>query len=519
MLPGKQYTPEEILRIVWHHKWVIVIPFVIAAVCTAVVAHRLPKRYRSETVILVVPQRVPESYVKSTVTTRIEDRLSSLREQILSRSRLERVIRDFGLYADLQRTAVMEDVVSAMRADIDVKVERGDSFRISYISGVPTTAQKVTERLASLFIEENVRDRTVQAEGTNQFLDSQMEDARARLVEHEKKLEEYQKRYSGQLPAQVQANLQAIQSAQLQLQSVRESVDRDRDRRLVLERQIGDLQMVGETAAPSAGGELAAGASTAQQLEAAQARLRALELRYKPEHPDVKAMKGIIKDLQAKLQTESAERPNAAAGPLPATASETARQRRLRDLKAEMQNLDVQMDRKVVQERELQAQVSGYQAKVDAAPTREAELKELTRDYETLQNTYTSFLAKREDSKVAANLERNQSGEQFKVLDPARLPERPYSPNVMKIDLVGAFLGLSFGLGLVGLLEYRDSTFRTEGEVAQLLKLPVLALVPIMASEFDLRARRRRGRLVAFAVGVVVLSSAAAMVFWKLQTS
>ncbi|MEO6711845.1 MAG: Wzz/FepE/Etk N-terminal domain-containing protein, partial [Mycobacteriales bacterium] len=203
MLPGKTYTPEDILRIAWRSKWLILMPLVVAVVATAVVVHRMPRRYRSETVILVVPQRVPESYVKSTVTNRIEDRLSSLREQILSRSRLERVINDFGLYTDLQRKAVMEDVVDAMRRDIDVKVERGDSFRISYLSSVPKTAQQVTERLASLFIDENVRDRTTQAEGTNQFLDSQMEQARTRLLAHEKKLEDYQRLYAGQLPGQV----------------------------------------------------------------------------------------------------------------------------------------------------------------------------------------------------------------------------------------------------------------------------------------------------------------------------
>jgi polysaccharide chain length determinant protein (PEP-CTERM system associated) len=518
VLPGKKYTPEEVLAIAWHRKWLITVPFVVAVVCTALVAHSLPRRYRSETVILVVPQRIPESYVKSTVTTHVEDRLSSLREQILSRSRLERVIQDFGLYAELQRTAVMEDVVAAMRQDIDLKVEHGDSFRVSFISDVPATAQKVTQRLASLFIEENVRERTSQAEGTNQFLDSQMEEARSKLLDHERKLEEYQKRYSGQLPAQVTGNLQAIQSAQLQLQSVRESIDRDRDRRLVIERQIADLQSTTEPAvSPTSTGEVPAGASTAQQLEAAQSRLQAMELRYRPEHPDVKAMKGIIRDLQAKLQAESVRPVIGSPDTKPVSSAEIIRQKRLRDLNAELQNLDVQLDRKRAEDRNLQGLVTSYQARVDAAPSREAELKELMRDYETLQNTYTSFLSKRQDSKVAANLERNQSGEQFKVLDSARLPERPFSPDVLKINLAGCLIGLAIGLGLVGLLEYRDSTFKTEGELAQLLQLPVLALVPMMASEIERRAQRRRHQIVALAVAVVLVSSTTVFVLWKLQ--
>ena len=521
MLPGKKYSPEDILAIAWRRKWIIIVPFVVAVVCTALVVQRLPRRYRSETVILVVPQRIPESYVKSTITTRIEDRLASLKEQVRSRTRLERVIHDFGLYPELQRTSVMEDVVAAMRLDIDVKVERGDSFRVSYINKDPATAQKVTERLATMFIEENLRDRAGQAEGTNQFLDAQLEEARARLIEHEKKLADYQKRYSGQLPAQVNANLQAIQSAQLQLQSVRDSIDRDRESRLVLERQVADLQSTPEplpSVAP--GADLPVGATTAQRLDAAQATLRTLELKYKDGHPDIRTAKSTIRDLEAKLRAESASQPTQGSSqPRVVGAAEAARQNRLRDLTAQIRNLDSQLERKRAQELQLQGAVSVYQAKVDAAPTREAELTELTRDYETLQKTYTSFLTKREDAKVSSNLERNQSGEQFKVLDPARLPERPASPDVLKINLAGAVLGLAIGLALVGLLEYRDTTFKTEFEVQQLLQLPVLALVPMMASEVELRAARRRGKLAALAVGVVVISSAVALLVWKLQTS
>lgn len=516
MLPGKTYTPEEILHIVFRRKWLILVPFVVAALSTAIVAHRLPKRYRSETVILVVPQRVPEEYVRSTVTARIEDRLTSLREQILSRSRLERVIEDFNLYADLRPKMVMEDVVEAMRQDIEVKVERGDAFRVSYISARPQTAQQVTERLASLFIDENLRDRAVQAQGTSQFLETQLEEARRRLLEHEKLLENYQRQYAGQLPAQAPGNIQAIQSAQLQLQSVTEAANRDRDRRLVLERQIADLQVAADPIAANPTGDPAAPVSTAQQLDAAQTRLAALQIRYTAEHPDVTAQKRIVRDLEARLKSESGQAPSTA--PVTrASAPETFRQNRLRDLNAEMRNLDTQLARRQEQDKQLQAQIASYQGKVDAVPTREAELTSLNRDYATLQSAYTTLLSKREDSKIAVNLERNQIGEQFKVLDPARVPERPNSPNVMRIDLVGSALGLMLGLVLVGFLEYRDTTFKTEEDVSQLLKLPVLALVPMMASERERRARRRRHRLVALAVGVIIISTTTALALWKLQ--
>src|SRR5262245_53506822 len=214
MIPGKKYTPEDILQMAWRHKWLIAIPAIVIGFGAAGVSRYLPNQYRSETLILVVPQRVPESYVRSTVTTRIEDRLQSIAQQILSRTRLERIIQDFNLYAKERRTGIMEDVVEGMRKDIVVQVVKGDAFRVTYSGADPRTVMRVTERLASLFIEENLRDREVLAEGTNQFLEAQLDDARRRLIEQEKKLEAYRKRFSGELPSQLDSNLQAIQNQQ-----------------------------------------------------------------------------------------------------------------------------------------------------------------------------------------------------------------------------------------------------------------------------------------------------------------
>lgn len=242
MLPGKKYTPEEILRIASARKWLLILPLVLTTAFVYAYAKRIPDEYKSETLIMLMPQRVPDSYVKSTNTAKIEDRLASINEQILSRSKLERIIVDLDLYVEARKIAPMEDVVQRMRNDIQVGLEGKESFRVSYINRNGRTAQKVTERLASLFIDENLRDRENVAEDTNQFLDAQLEDAKRRLIEHEKKLEEYRRRFSGQLPSQATANLQAIQNGQAQLQALADSMDRDRDRRLLLERQLGDLQ-------------------------------------------------------------------------------------------------------------------------------------------------------------------------------------------------------------------------------------------------------------------------------------
>lgn len=504
--------------------WLIIGPLVLGTTVAVAVAKYLPDMYRSETLIMLLPQRIPESYVRTTVTERIEDRLATLQSQILSRSRLERIILDLDLYQDLRRRLPMEDVVERMRDEITIKVEgrASLSFTLSYVSHDANVAQKTTDRLASLFIEENLHDRENQAEDTNQFLDTQLQDARRRLIEQEKKLEDYRRRFSGQLPSQATTNLQAIQNLQLQVQSLAEAADRARERRLLLERQLADLQLpdpVGIGTVPTAAAREsgAVGETTAEQLEAARASLHLLQMRAKPDHPDVRMMQRTIRDLEGKLQAEAKSSP----GPdqlveKALTPAEALRQKRVRDLGAELNVLDRELQDKQQQEKRLRGEMAEYQVKLDALPARESDLVELTRDYTTLQATYESLLAKREDSKLAANLERRNIGEQFKVLDPAKVPERPFSPKRVQIVLGGSGGGLALGLLLVALLEYRDASFKTEDDVERVCQLPVLALVPIMMSaEERRRARNRRTATIGVVTLVGIVASALALAVWR----
>ena len=519
MLPGKKYTPEDIIRILSRRWWLAVLPLIVCAAAAVGVSKFLPNQYRSETLIMLFPQRVPDSYVKSTVTASIEDRLTTLQDQILSRSRLERIIVDLNLYEPLKQKLPMEEIVQRMRKDILVKVEGKDSFRVTYTSHDAVTAQKTTERLASLFIEENLRDRENQAEDTNQFLDSQLEDARRRLVENEKKLEDYRSRYSGELPSQADSNLQTIKNAQTQLQNNADGTDRASERRLLLERQLVDLQSDPLATVPppaQASGEGLTGQSTAQQLQIAQARLQILLTHDKPDHPDVRMTQRTIKDLEAKLKAESSEAPQQTETVRVVTPAEALKQRRIRDLKAEIEDIDRQLKDRQAQDEHLRSVIADYQGRLAVVPKRESELVELTRDYTTLQTTYQSLLAKREESKIAANLERRNIGEQFKVLDPARVPERPFSPNRLLIDLGGAAAGLALGLGLIGLLEYLDNSMRSERDVALVLNLPVLALFPLVEGEGEQR-RRRRTRIVWGVTAAATMLLCMAGIVWKLR--
>lgn len=512
MLPGKVLRPEDVLGILRRRAWWLLVPSAVVAAATAVVSRKLPDLYRSETLILVVPQRVPENYVKPTVTSRIEDRLQSISQQILSRTRLERIIQDFNLYAEEQRTGIMEDIVENMREDITVDVVKGDAFRVSYIGRDPRTVMRVTDRLSSLFIEENLRDRTMLAEGTDQFLEKQLADARGRLAETEKRLEEYRKRFAGQLPSQLETNLQVIQGTSAQLQQLNESLNRDRDRLLAVKRQLNDLTAI--ATAPLPADNDPNGGTAAEQLAAANAALAAMKLKLKPEHPDIKRANLAIAELQKKADHETTAASLAPeAAPRKATPTEVARVNKLNDLRAELDQLDRQIAFKEAEDKRLRSVVGSYQHRVEAVPTRESEMSALTRDYATLQTMYQGLVEKKEQSKIAANLERQQNGQQFKLLDPARLPEKPFSPNRLLINLVGLVGGIAIGAALIALLEYRDQSFRTEDEVAAAFGVNVLAVVPVMQSEAERKKQFRRTTILGCGLGFMVAACLAVVVY------
>jgi polysaccharide chain length determinant protein (PEP-CTERM system associated) len=521
MLPGQSLSPETVGRVLVRRRWLILLPFAMGLAATPLIAGRVPKVYRSETLIMVIPQRVPDSYVRSTVTASVEDRLPSISDQILSRTRLEGVIVEFDLYRELRARAPMEDVVARMRRDIGpVQIQSGQqSFRVSYGSPQPETAQKVTARLASLFIEENSRDRENLAQSTNVFLESQLEEAKQRLLEHEERVEAYKLRYSGELPSQLSSNLQAMAASQIQLQALGESQNRARERRLLFERQLADAEAspLPSPVTPLPGtADTASALPAAQQLEAVEAKLMALRLRYTSDHPDVRTLERTARELRIKVDEEKRQpREAAPARMLPA---EQVRQKRISELKAELEVIDHQLSASQAEETRLKAVIADYGQKVAAVPTRESQLVELTRDYEILKETYNSLLTKREDSKLAANLERLQIGEQFRILDPASLPERPDNRRLrLGFSLAGAIAGLLLGAGLAVLLEQRDSSFKNGEEVQRLLELPVLALVPQMSSASERRSRRRYRLLRDLAAGAVVACSVAAVAIWGLQ--
>ena len=515
MVPGRRYNVRYVLRALRKSWWMLMLPLFVIGSLAAVIAKALPNVYYAQSTIVILKQRIPESYVRSTVTVSLSERLQTTREHVLSRPQLEQLIMKFDLFPVLRKRVPMEALVVWLRRGIRVQLVKADTFVVGYAGYDPASVQKIAEHLATVFIRESFRERETLADNTSQFLEKELNEARERLLVHERAVEDYRRRYAGQLPSQLEANLRILQNTAVQLQAVVETLNRDRDRREQLARDLalataqadaGSEPTAAESAPPPEGlpmsVTLPVGPPVAQ-LRAARANREKLLLRLTPEHPDIQALDRVIAGLE-----------KAVAGQPVATDGKPARvpPGRVAELREVLRALDDQIAGRQVVEKKLRDTVAIYQGRVESVPEREAEWVRLTRDYNTLQGVYAGLLAKREESRIAANLERQQVGEQFRIVEQPVVPSRPASPNRPSIVLGGLAIGFAIGMALLVVRELRDRGFRAEEEIAVALKLPVIGLVPVILTNAD-RRRLRRRRLFWSAAALVLCAGLAAMRF------
>jgi polysaccharide chain length determinant protein (PEP-CTERM system associated) len=494
MLPGRKYTPDEVFAVLRRRIWLLLVPFAVVGAGAAVLARALPDIYQAQATISVVPQQVPTSLVPATVTTRLSDRVQAIQDRVLSRPRLEKLILELNLYADERREGLMADIVQRMRTrDLRIVPNGPVAFRVTYNGREPVSAMRVAQEVASAFISESLLDRERLSTQTNDFLESATENARLQLVEREQRVAGYKLQYAGELPTQISSNMQQMANINTQLQANGQAANAARQQRIQYERDLTVLLQTPASALPVPAATDQRGAppptTTMQQLAEARRQLNLVSAQYTPIHPDVLRYTEIVKDLEVKAAIEAATSP---AGGLPAgmTPAEALRQQRIQELQKQLAEIERQLATYEAEEQRLRQEFQRYQARVEAAPKHETELIELTRDYDEINATYSERRRALEQAMLAANLQRREIGEQFQMLEPAVVPQRPFSPNRPRIALLGMLAGLAFGVGLVALLEYRDNGFKTDEQVAALLGLPVLAVVPVMRSEQERRWAR-----------------------------
>ncbi len=513
MVPGKTYKPEDLLRAAWRRRVMIAVPIILSAIGAAMWSLTQPNEYRSETTLLVVPPSGAGSIIAGTEVVPLEERLYTIRQQVVSHARLVELAESAGLYQDWRKAHPTADVAERMRRDVTIEIVKGNPrrvdgnfFKISFVSTNPQTAAMVTNRLADLFVRENAVDRENAAKTTAAFIESQLAEARTKLEGQESKIEAYRERYAPEMPAALSSNMEALRRTEAQLQNLETALSTDRGQRAALESMIAAAQVPVATGsgAPRRPADLAS-ASIGAQLDAARNDLKAFEQQLTAEHPDVVRARRRIVELEERARAEGV--PQSADG-LVLSPAEIERRERLQNLRAQLTGLDQQIADKERTIPRLRQTMAMYQARIDATPRHEAEFAALTRDHATLQSVYQKLSASRESAGIATKLEAEQA-ERFKVIEPAKVPTSPFRPDRQQWVLLGALFGLGLGLGLAALFEYLDSSLRTDVDVHAALGMPVLAMVPVMHTSGELTGRRTL-RAAASAIFVTLMVSAIA---------
>lgn len=476
--PAKSYTVADYVEILRRRIWYIVIPFVLIAAGAVGYTIFAPREYKASTLILVSPQRIPEAFVQATVTSKVEERLQSIAQEVLSRTRLEQIINDMNLYPKERKSMSREEVVALMQKDIKIelptrKEESKGFFTISYIGRNPNVVTTVANRLASHFIEENLKLREQQAVGTTEFLNIELTEAKKKLDEMDAALAQYKQRHMGALPQQMDANLKIMEQMQNQYQRLSERLRAAQDRKLYLQKQMSDLDSpvsLGGSRSTS-GSDVHSDASSAgdgrgsyeYQKDALLRQLEDLRTRYTESHPDVIATKKKLNDLERNKSM-----------PL----YDVKKQPRYRELASQLALTDSEIARAQESERSLMSEIRKYQGRIELTPAREQDMASLLREYHMTKENYERLLKKSQEAQQAENLERRQKGEQFRIIDPARTPEKPFSPDIPRILLIGLVAGLIVGFGMAFLREQLDRSFHDSGDVEVTLGLRVLANIP-----------------------------------------
>jgi polysaccharide chain length determinant protein (PEP-CTERM system associated) len=480
----------------------------------------LPARYKSATLILVEQPTMPKNYVEPNVSEDLQERLASIQQQILSRTRLLLIIDKLHLYSDSHGEKSPDEKVELMRKDIEIELVRTSeaapitAFKVYYSAHDPHVAQQVTSELTDLFINENLKVRQQESQDTTTFIESQLENARATLAEQEAKVREFEGAHVGELPSQQASNLQILSGLQSQLQNEQDTLNTAKQQRIYLQtliEQYRSLHGISRTADGSPTGL----AAIDLELDRLRAKLADLSTHYTDQYPAVENLKGQIAktekmrdDLIAKSKAPGESGRQAAYG----AASDTSQSSTPLQLQSQLQANQAEITNREQAVVELKARVNGYQGRLNDEPTREQQLADLTRGYEQSKANYDDLLKKKNESAMATSMEQMQQGERFTMLDPPSLPAKPDFPNRLKFCGIGLGVGLALGLIVVGSFEAMDDRLHDEKEIKMLLPVAVISEIPEIVNPSDERTQKERivlGWAMTAVVAVTILAGSA----------
>lgn len=516
-----QFDLQHYLGLVRRRHLQFLIPMFLGWVVVWSASWLLPVRYKSGTLILVEQPTMPKDYVVPNISDDLQDRLQSITQQILSRTRLLLIIDQMNLYNGGRKHLTPEEKVARMRKDIDIELVRDTregeitAFNIYYSARDPHVAQLVTGELSKLFINANLEVRQQQSEDTTKFLENQLETASQSLANQEAKIRAFKGAHVGELPSQQASNLQILSGLQSQLTNEQDALNTAQQQRVYLQTLINQYKTLQGTVSATDGGPARLPAID-QQLDKLKAQLTDLSSRYTDSYPDIRKLKVEIaktekmrEDLISELKSNSSGKTDSSATAHDAGLTQSSS---LLQLQSQLQANQSEIKNREQSVAGLKDRIGEYQARLNQEPVREQEMADLTRGYDQSKANYDDLLKKKNQSQMATSMELLQQGERFSVLDPPSLPLKPDFPNRLKFCGLALGFGLALGVLVAGGLEYMDDRLHSEKEIKELLPIAVISEIPEVVSPADVRRRKRKlvlgwGMTVA-AIAVILAGSA-----------
>ncbi|MEW6664899.1 MAG: GNVR domain-containing protein [Thermodesulfobacteriota bacterium] len=557
--PGKDFAYFK--AIIRRRRKSFLFTFALLFLVGSLVAFLLPPLFLSKSTILIESQQIPPEYVRTSITSLVEERLHAITQQIMSRTRLTEVIRRFNLYEDMRERFTTEDIVEKMRGDIkfktistDVLSKKGGraaaeavtvAFSLSYEGRDPSVVQKVANVLASLYLEENLKAREQRASNTTAFLQQEMEQLKAEISQIQNRISQFKEAHLQELPEFTPANVQTIAHLNRNLDQIQSQIHTLRERKILLEGQIVNvdplsplvneegktvmnpverlkylrLQLVVLKGSLSGkhpdlrklqkeiqeleaqGYEADGDVEKVKKLEDLKGKQASLDATLNPGHPDALRLSREVEALGRELETEAKN------------ASIKEKSERKPDnpsyihLKTQISSADLEIGGLNEQARQIREEIARVQGRIDRAPVVEKEYSILMSDYQNARAKFNELTSKFMEAKVAQGMEETQRGERFTIIDPAQLPERPHKPNRIAIAVISLVLALGAGVGMAAVREFADTSVKSSGEFTALSGLPVLAVISRIVSPEERKARRIKWALGLLGAAVLLCAT------------
>jgi len=454
-----------------------------------------PKKYKASALIKYQPQGVNPSTMSPDVQARTIDIVANLKQQVTSRTNLEEIITRFDLYPAARQKKAMEDIVVSMKtSDIEFTQQRtGEIFVVSYVGSDPKKVTQVTNALAAKFVEENIRFREERVTESSAYVQGELQMAKEALDKKDEAMRDYKLKYYNEMPQQLQNNMSRLNSLQTQYQNNQSNVQNLEQTRVLVQEQIAQqkelLSRMIQQPTTIGGDQKKVYNSQDPFTELAQMKmeLEMLRSRYTEQHPEIKRLKNLIQRKEQSLQNLSPQLSGTSDGPgtQPAIVNP-----QLEQLEKQLREIELSINNLKQEKTAISSQIEKYKQWVESTPFREAEWTSLTRDYTQLNQRYQSLLAQNLAAESAQSLERSQKGSQFKIVDPAHMPEKPAKPNFFQFVLLALFLGLASGMGISYTLEHFDTTFKDASDVESYLGIPVACSIPMVYTQKERQQKK-----------------------------